>query len=248
MSSDENKWVIERLDKIIDLNKRVLDEGSRKFHKFTEKEIAKLDNLGKEVISAIAFLISLVLGLSAAKVDIDVIRCISCILSIGIPTYIITLFFKDRIEHILVEVESEMENGKNSLYAFLEYFQNKASVVDDSTDYAEISDFFVKVIIPSLNLGEYFALLNTTKSIEKWIFLSKPAMKFIDLRIASLKKYLDAISKSYAQEKTNYESRRSLEPLLVFGNALIDYREKKETIPKMNESYANSASNANNII
>ena len=100
-----------------------------------------------------------------------------------------------------------------------------------------MGDFFVKVIVPSLNLGGYYSLINTTKSIKKCFFLSGPAVKHLKQLSLSHKRFLDAASESYSKDQKNYESNELLKPLLVFGNALMDYKQNKQTINNMNEGY-----------
>lgn len=231
---EQKKWLIQRIDSALQLHVDWIKQGKNDFTLFKDKEISRYDQLGKGTLGTTAFIISIILGLAAIYGDKNSIMPIAVVLFLGVSFYFILSFFKDRSELIFNKIETGRDNSTSLIYYVLGYFHKSSMHLDtwEITDYEKFHLYFVHYVVPALSLGEHLAIKKAARSI----FITEPARKHFKKLIKSRKRTLDEAVQEYEKEKSEYESIEFLEPLMRFGNYLLDYKSGKEIVFSASES------------
>lgn len=231
---ENKKWIITRIDRSFQMYEDFLKKGEEDSRKFIDKETKKYANLGKGVLAGMAFFISLVLGISAADESFgNPLGTVAIILFLGIIIYFITLIFENRNEAILSKIEQSSQIARVNIYGVRGFYEvNSIELgVHKPDDYHKLMYYLSQFLYPSLLLGSFYATKDAMK-LRNSIFFSIPTRNKMKQSFLFLKMYLDDAANRYEKEKEGFQKNMLTESLMGFGNALLDYKEGKETIPK----------------
>ena len=231
---ENKKWLISRIDRSFQMYEDFLKKGEEDSRKFIDKETKKYANLGKGVLAGMAFFISLVLGISAADESFgNPVGTVAIILFLGIVIYFITLIFENRNEAILSKIEQSSQLARVNIYGVRGFYEVNSMTLEvhKPDDYHELMYYLSQFTFPSLYLGAFYATKNAMK-LRYSIFLNIPTRNKMKQQLLFFKTTLDDTANRYEKEKEGFQKNMLIEPLMGFGNALLDYKEGKETIPE----------------
>jgi len=231
---ENKKWIITRIDRAFQMYEDFLKKGEEDSRKFIDKETKKYANLGKGVLAGMAFFISLVLGISVVDESFgNPVGTIAIILFLGIIIYFITLIFENRNEVILSKIEQSSQLARATIYGVRGFYEVNSMTLEvhKPDDYHKLMYYLSQFIYPSLLLGSFYATKDAIK-LRNSFFFSIPTRNKMKQSFLFLKMYLDDASSRYEKEKEGFQKNMLIEPLMGFGNALLDYKEGKETIPE----------------
>ena len=231
---ENKKWIITRIDRSFQMYEELLKKSEEDSRKFIDKETKKYANLGKGALAGMAFFISLVLGISAADESFgNPVGTIAIILFLGIIIYFITLIFENRNEAILSKIEQSFQLARANIYGVRGFYEVNSMMLEvhKPDDYHELMYYLSQFIYPSLLLGTFYATKDAMK-LRNSIFLSIPTRNKMKQSFLFFKMYLDNAANNYEKEKEGFQNNNLIEPIVGFGNALLDYKEGKVTIPE----------------
>ena len=231
---ENKKWLITRIDRSFQMYEDFLKKGEEDSRKFIDIETKKYANLGKGVLAGMAFFISLVLGISAADESFgNPVGTVAIILFLGIVIYFITLIFENRNEAILSKIEQSFQLARANIYGVRGFYEVNSMMLEvhKPDDYHELMYYLSQFIYPSLLLGSFYATKDAMK-LRNSFFFNIPTRNKMKQQLLFLKMFLDDTSNRYEKEKEGFQKNMLIIPLMGFGNALLDYKKGKETIPE----------------
>jgi len=231
---ENKKWIITRIDRSFQLYEDFLKKDEEDSRKFIDKEIKKYKNLGKGVLAGMAFFISLALGISQVDESFgSPVGSVAVILFLGIIFYFITIIFEDRNEAILSKIEQTFQLARVNIYGVRGFYEVNSMIIEANKpdDYQKLNYYLSQFIYPSLYLGSFYATKNAMK-LRNRIFFNVPTHNKLKQGLLFFKTWLDDAANRYEKEKEGFQNIKLIEPLIGFGNALLDYKKGKETIPK----------------
>lgn len=181
-----------------------------------------------------AFFISLVLGISAADESFgNPVGTVAIILFLGIVIYFITLIFENRNEAVLSKIEQSSQLARANIYGVRGFYEVNSMTLEvhKPDDYHELMYYLSQFTFPSLYLGAFYAMKNAMK-LRNSIFLNIPTRNKMKQQLLFFKTTLDDTANRYEKEKEGFQKNMLIEPLMGFGNALLDYKQGKETVPE----------------
>jgi len=231
---ENKKWIITRIDRSFQMYEELLKKGEEDSRKFIDKETKKYANLGKGVLAGMAFFISLVLGISAVDESFgNPVGSVAVILFLGIVFYFITIIFEDRNEAILSKIEQSSQLARVNIYGVRGFYEVNSMTLEvhKADDYHKLMYYLSQFIYPSLCLGTFYATKNAMK-LRNRIFFNVPTHNKLKQGLLFFKTWLDDAANRYEKEKEGFQNIKLIEPLMGFGNALLDYKKGKKTIPE----------------
>lgn len=231
-SVEEKKWLIQRIDTAFNIHLDWIKDDREQIQTLKQKEVNRYEQLGKNVIGAVGFVITILLGITASGIQFNLVLWIGWIVVIGLWIYVVISIFKYKNEKIFDKIQQGNHKSTSMVYYAMGYYHKNSMNLESymPKDYEKFYLFFVYYILPALDIGECQSLKKTLKSRFELMFLSIPTRKQLTERFQSKNYYVDEAASRYYKEKDQYESNDFLEPLLRFGSYLIEYKKGNEVI------------------
>lgn len=227
---ENKKWIISRIDRTIPVYEEFLKKDQEDLRKFIDKEINNYKNVGKGGLALAAFFITLVFAI--AQIDQSFgnpVSIVLIILFLAIVFYFITLVFEARNEAILSKIVQSFVLARIYLYQFRGFYESATMKIEAFTpdDYHKLEFYLSQYIYSSSYLGPFYATKNALK-LKNRIFLSLPTNKMLENMLVGFKTMLDNAATYYEKEKQGFENIKLIEPVMGYGNLLLDYKKGNE--------------------